>query len=426
MRQIIDGNSIASFVIDKNHKITHWNRACELLTGLSAEKMIGTDDQWSAFYADKRPVMADLIVDGHPMDDLRIHYRRKGRKSGISNDAYEAVDFFPNLGEGGCWLYFTAAPIRNCDGEVIGAIETLQDITKRKKAENSLKLKSGELKERVKELNCLYEITKLKDDIHLSMDDFLKQVVDLIPAAIQQPSKTGVKIDLKDKIITSTGFAESEHCIGCDIVVSGRKYGSIQVFTAGVSPKSRIRPFLDEEIRMLEVISIEIGKYIMRRNAEENLEATHARLLTEQVTLQKKNLALREILEQIEKEKGQIKRRVQTNINNIILPIVQNLKLRLGVVEREYVEVLHDALTDIASPLITDLERNFGSLTPRELEICNMIEKGMSSKDIALVLNVSSQTVIKQRKNIRKKLGINKKDINLISFLKSLSSCHFN
>lgn len=133
--QIIEGNSIPTFVIDKNHVLIHYNRACENLTGISAAELIGARDQWRAFYSSQRPVLADLLADDVPESEIRKYYAGKYRKSRVIEGAYEAEDFFPALGENGRWLFFTAAALRNDRGEIIGAIETLQDITEQKQAE---------------------------------------------------------------------------------------------------------------------------------------------------------------------------------------------------------------------------------------------------------------------------------------------------
>ena len=135
LSQAIHGNSIATFVIGKNHAITHWNEACQSLTGLSAGEMVGTGKPWAAFYSVKRPVMADLIVDGAREQDVAAHYGDKCRKSALIEGAYEAESLFPSLGDGGKWLFLTAAPLRDRRGEVTGAVETLQDITERKRLE---------------------------------------------------------------------------------------------------------------------------------------------------------------------------------------------------------------------------------------------------------------------------------------------------
>jgi PAS domain S-box-containing protein len=138
LAKIIDGSSIPSFVINKQHKVVYWNTATEALSGIKREEIIGTDEQWRAFYTEKRPVMADLIVDGASADEIEAYYQGKCKKSSLIDDAYEAEDFFPSLGEYGKWLHFTASPIRDSNGKVIAAIETLDDITERKSAEDAL------------------------------------------------------------------------------------------------------------------------------------------------------------------------------------------------------------------------------------------------------------------------------------------------
>ena len=139
LTQAVEGNSIPTFIIDNNHFITHWNKACESLTGISAAEIVGTRKAWSAFYAEERPVMADFIVDGAIEEKIAGHYEGKYKESILTEGAYEGEDFFPGLGEKGKWLFFTASPLKNSQGTVIGAIETFQDITGRRNVEGQLR-----------------------------------------------------------------------------------------------------------------------------------------------------------------------------------------------------------------------------------------------------------------------------------------------
>ena len=137
LAQMVESTPIPTFVIDKNHVVTHFNKACERLTGIEAHAIVGTRNQWKAFYAEQRPVMADVILQalnaGLP-EDLENHYPGKYRMSAVKPGAIEAEDFFPALGDDGRWLFFTASPLKNSRGDIIGAMETLQDITREKKA----------------------------------------------------------------------------------------------------------------------------------------------------------------------------------------------------------------------------------------------------------------------------------------------------
>lgn len=139
LAQAVEGNSIPTFLIDNNHFITHWNKSCEKLTGISASAIVGTQKAWSAFYAEERPVMADFIVDGATAEEIAGNYEGKNIKSTMIEGAYEGENFYPDLGEKGKWLFFTAAPLIDQQGKIVGAIETFQDITERRSMEKQLR-----------------------------------------------------------------------------------------------------------------------------------------------------------------------------------------------------------------------------------------------------------------------------------------------
>jgi PAS domain S-box-containing protein len=138
LSSILHGSPVLQFVIDRNHRVISWNKALEEYSGIRAEDMIGTDQQWRAFYPEKRPVLADLLID-KDMDTISRLYSGKFKKSRYFEGAFEATDFFPHMGSSGIWLSFTAAPIRDEQGAIIGAVETLEDVTERINAENALR-----------------------------------------------------------------------------------------------------------------------------------------------------------------------------------------------------------------------------------------------------------------------------------------------
>lgn len=135
--RILDGSPVPAFVINADHVVTHWNDALARMSGIPAREVLGTHHQWRAFYPAHRPVLADIVVDGAPPELLDKFYRGKYRRAEHCPDGWESEDFFPTFGEEGCWLAFSAAPIRDADGRIIGCIETLQDITERKEAETA-------------------------------------------------------------------------------------------------------------------------------------------------------------------------------------------------------------------------------------------------------------------------------------------------
>ncbi len=159
---IVAGLTIPTFVINAAHVVTHWNDACQMITGVPSCDVINTQEQWRAFYSHQRPVMADLIVTGSIEDVVARHYAGKYKRSEMVKDAFEAEDYFPHFGETGKWIFFTAAPLKDSSGRIIGAIETLQDITDRKNAEVALRASES----RHRELSITDALTGLYNSRH--------------------------------------------------------------------------------------------------------------------------------------------------------------------------------------------------------------------------------------------------------------------
>lgn len=131
---IFQSTPVPKFLIDRNHKTVFWNRALEILTRVREEDVIGTKLHWRAFYPSERPCLSDLLLD-NKTDLLETLYFGKYRKMNHIDNAYECIDFFPTLGMEGRWIRFTAAVLRDSHGNLIGAMETLEDITELKKKE---------------------------------------------------------------------------------------------------------------------------------------------------------------------------------------------------------------------------------------------------------------------------------------------------
>jgi signal transduction histidine kinase len=151
LANFFDVSPVATFVINTQHVVTHFNRTCENLLGVKAADMIGQRKLGQVFYGNDRPVLADLIVDRTSTADMERLYDNQVYLSQFVDDAYETEGFFPALGDGGRWLFLTATPLRNAAGAIAGAVETLQDITARKRAEETLLKHQGTLDELIEQ-----------------------------------------------------------------------------------------------------------------------------------------------------------------------------------------------------------------------------------------------------------------------------------
>ena len=151
---------------------------------------------------------------------------------------------------------------------------------------------------------------------------------------------------------------------------------------------------------------------VMLQSLKENLEKENRE--------QKASIsALKDVIVQIELEKREMQHNVKENISKNIIPIIKNLK-SLCRKERNitsYIETIERRLADITAGSGEHVINDYEKLSPRETEICSMIKKNLSNKEIADLINISILTVERHRHNIRKKLGLLKRKMNLHSYL---------
>lgn len=182
---IIEGSPVPTMVIGNDHRIMFWNKALAELTGYDSRDMVGTDRHYLPLYKVKRPLIADIIVDGN-LEILDTYYGKKQiQKSETVKDAYEAYDYYENLGGKNRYLYFLAAPIRDEKGDIIAAIETLQDITREKELEFSLK----EYAETIQ--NELEANIRLREEIE-GLYTYLQFIIDALPERILDINGDGI------------------------------------------------------------------------------------------------------------------------------------------------------------------------------------------------------------------------------------------
>lgn len=157
-----------------------------------------------------------------------------------------------------------------------------------------------------------------------------------------------------------------------------------------------------------------------RRRAESALAESAKQLRRQKKELEQKNQALREILTQIEAEKDTIRRNVSRSADRMLLPVLNELRRKATKIEASHLDLLEKNVRDLTSDFGVQLTGSMATLTPRQLEICNMIRSGMESKEIAEIMGVALRTVETHRNAIRKKLGISGEDTNLTTYLQSI------
>jgi DNA-binding CsgD family transcriptional regulator/uncharacterized coiled-coil protein SlyX len=200
--------------------------------------------------------------------------------------------------------------------------------------------------------------------------------------------------------------------------------GEVAIFYLEERPASDEGPFLKEERALLDAVAERIGTIAMRIAAEQELHEINKQLTLERKALQETNAALRAVLARIEEEKKDTQKNIQSNIEKILMPILNALALEVPKVQRKYVDLLRANLEEITAPFINQLSLKYQSLTPTEIKICNMIRNGMRTKEIADMQGVSIATINRHREHIRRKLKITNSEANLITYLQTTMQAH--
>lgn len=275
------------------------------------------------------------------------------------------------------------------------------------------------LRERVKELNCLYGIAQLSERHSDSIEDLLAELVSFIPYSWQYPEITSSRIVFKEKSYKSKGFKVTKWRQSSPIYMYNELVGEVSVIYLEERPPMDEGPFLREERVLLDALAERIGSAAMRISAEVELHETNRQLVLERKALQEANSALRAILARIEEEKQEIYKDIQANVDKVLMPILHEMLLHLPSGQRQYAELLRTYLEDIVSPFVSHLSKTHLSLTTTEVAICKMIRSGLQTKEIARIRGVSTGTINRHREHIRRKLNITNSNINLMTFLQS-------
>jgi DNA-binding CsgD family transcriptional regulator len=275
------------------------------------------------------------------------------------------------------------------------------------------------LRERIKELNCLYGISQLAERHLHSLDDFLEALVRYLPFSWQFPESACTRITFEGKTYTSDNFAGAEWRQSSQIYMYHDPVGEVEVFYRDEMPASDEGPFLKEERALLDAVAEQIGTIATRISAELELQEINHQLTLEREALQETNTALRVLMSRIEQEKQEIRTDINVNVERVLKPILQALRLQLPPAHQNYVRLLEQNLDEIASPFVSRLSESFRSLTPTEVAICTMIRNGLRTKEIADVRKVSEATVNRHREKIRRKLHMTNTESNLATFLQS-------
>lgn len=193
-------------------------------------------------------------------------------------------------------------------------------------------------------------------------------------------------------------------------VVKGFKIGAVDYVA---------KPFKPEELFVRINTHLELKQ--LREKLELQVKNRTENLLKANKELEAVNAAISILLQKRENDRCALEESIMSNVKDLILPYIDKLKTsRLDPRQRKWVEQVENRLEELVSPFAKKLSSSLFHLTPAEIRVASLIKEGKTSKEIADFLNISDSGVIFHRNNIRKKLKLVNKSINLRSFLQSL------
>jgi PAS domain S-box-containing protein len=137
--------------------------------------------------------------------------------------------------------------------------------------------------------------------------------------------------------------------------------------------------------------------------------------------LENTNTALRVLLKQVKEDKEEMEGKVLENLKNLVFPYLETLQENLAhTPQAEYIEVIQNNIKKITSAFTINLTSSFLGLSPREIQVADLVRQGRTNKESANIMNISKNAVEFHRNNLRKKLGIQNQKVNLRTYLLSM------
>ncbi|MBI5013864.1 MAG: cache domain-containing protein [Deltaproteobacteria bacterium] len=170
------------------------------------------------------------------------------------------------------WVESRVSLLRGADGRPEGFLGVTRDVSARRAAEEQLRRRSEDLAERVKELRCLYSVSKVLGRGDRSTAEIFAEVADLMPTGWQEPGLTWARVSVSGEVFCSEGFRETPSRLASPIVVDGEPVGMVEVFAGeGVPDGGDEGPFLREEVHLVDEIAQRLGELIERKRIEAEL-----------------------------------------------------------------------------------------------------------------------------------------------------------
>lgn len=392
-RSLVENISEVIYEIDRKGTVTYVSPAVESLAGYVPSEIIGRD-------------FSDFVAE----DDVE-HVKRRFQEA-------MAGQFKPTEyrlpGKHGAYIWVRAFTRPVLQGDAVAGLQgMLLDITEYKGVEEALRKSEARYRELVETMNEGFTIVdehKMRTYANQRLSEILGyDVSEIIGVSATKP------LDESNTMIWEEQFKKRMKGDSGSYEITWKKKDGTKVPTI-VSP----RPLFDSEGNFRGSFAVITDVSDLKR-AEQEMKQREKELKVKTTNLAETNVALKVLLETRERDKTELEEKVLFNIKELVNPYVEKLKrTKLDGRQATYLNILESNLSNIASSFSHALHFKYASLTPSEIQIAGLIRDGKTTKEIADLLNLSSRTIESHRKNIRRKMGLTDKKMNLRTTLMSL------
>jgi len=251
---------------DANGSIIYANTSAERILGLTLDQMQGrtsTDPRWKTIHEDG----SDFPGEDHP---AMISLKSKKKTHSI-------MGVYNPTGDSNRWISVHAVPLfRKGEKTPYQVHTTFEDVTEYKQMSLEMERTAYNLRERVKELNCIYEIANLIERKNISVDEIYQGIVELIPPSWQYPENTCARLVIDSQEFKTDNCTDTDWKLTKTITINNKEAGFLEVGYINEKPEDDEGPFLKEERMLFDTIVERLSKIAERKKSEEALkEAEH-------------------------------------------------------------------------------------------------------------------------------------------------------
>ena len=406
LADIIDFLPDPTYAIDLEGRLIAWNRAMEEMMGVKAKDVLGKGNYEHAlhFYGERRPMLLDLVLDPASIreDDYSM-FKREG-------NLLIAERYIPHIKS---YLWGKAGPLYDRNNKVVGAIQSLRDITEHKRAEDILRESEDRYRTIFETTGSTMLMVEEDMTVTLANTEFEKKY-GYSKEELENKMRWYefiVKEDIKrlKKYHTSRRVdpASVPRQYEARIVTKNKQIRDVLINAELIPGTTR------SIVSLLDITDLKQAEKVVLKREQE------LKIKTEE--LEELNAALRVLLKRREEDKQELEDKVLSNIKQLVLPYVKKLKKSKS--DSKVItdlNIIESNLMGIVSPFAQKLSAKHLNLTPKEIQVANLIKEGKTTKEIADYMDISKSAIDTHRYHIRRKLGIINEKVNLQSYLSTL------